>query len=317
MENENKRKGLNDKGLWSPNAIMIIGSVFSFFIAGIMSAINYGRLGYIQKKRRDIYSIVLALAACLFLINISDEKITSGMIVVAINVAMSLYYKANQEKIYKEHMRNNGKRGSLKIPILSSIIVILILLGIGYRTDYLYLKITGRYEGDIYNGIGKIYDKNSNIKYEGDFRHGKPDGNGKLYHGNESLAYEGDFKDGKFDGNGKMYYENGNLKYEGDFKDSDYHGQGKLYYKNGNLAYNGDFKDGLTYGQGKWYNENGNLRYEGSLKNDLAHGQGKLYDENGNLIFEGELIDGEPVNGKAYDKTGNLIKEGNVKGMFD
>lgn len=198
--------------------------MFSFLSAGIMSAINYGRLGYVQKKRKDIFSIVLVFIVYLALTNILDEKVASGLVLIAINIVMALYYKTKQEKIYKEYMENYHKKSSLKIPILLSIVFALTLLGIGYGTDYLYLKITGRYEGDIYNGIGKMYDKNGNIQYEGYFKYGTPNGKGKLYHENESLSYDGNFRYGKFDGKGKVYYKNSNLAYEGDFKDNLQHG---------------------------------------------------------------------------------------------
>ncbi len=316
MGNENMRKDLNDKGLWSPKSIMIIGSLVSFFIAGIMSAINYGRLGYADKKKKLILTITIGYIASICLSIIIGEKIDLTTSWASVNIGVSAVLKSQQEKLYKDYIKNGGKKASLKTPLIWSTIVLLLTFGIGPAVDYYYIK-TGRYEGNIENGFAKSYYKNGNIEYEGYFLDYSPNGKGKSYYGSGKLQYEGNFKDRLPHGKGKGYYENENVAYEGNFKDGIFHGKGKLYYENGNVLYEGDFKNDLAHGNGKLYYKNGSLEYDGDFKNDTFDGQGKLYDENGNLFFEGELIDGEPINGKAYDKTGNLIKEGNVKGMFD
>ncbi len=256
MENENKRKDLNDKGLWSPKSIMIIGSLVSFFIAGIMSAINYGRLGYTDKKKK----LILTMTILFILTIVISEKVSSMIPWASINIGISAALKNEQEKLYKEHIKNGGKKASLKIPLILSTIVLLLTFGIMYI--------------DYYNKTIVYYDENIGSGFA------------KLYHKNGKLRYEGNFKDGFAHKKGKSYYENGNVLYEGDFKDGLFHGKGKFYDEKGNLSYEGDFKDDLAYGEGKFYDEEGKLRYEGNVKEGFFHGKGKLHYENGNVLWE-------------------------------
>ena len=46
----------------------------------------------------------------------------------------------------------------------------------------------------------------------------------KLYYKNGQLRYEGEWKDNRFHGHGKAYYENGQLWYEGEWQDGRPHG---------------------------------------------------------------------------------------------
>ena len=69
------------------------------------------------------------------------------------------------------------------------------------------------------HGKGKLYNKNGNITYEGDFINDKYEGNGK-YNWEDGEYYIGQWKNGKRYGKGKLYYKNGSIKYEGDWLDN-------------------------------------------------------------------------------------------------
>ena len=64
---------------------------------------------------------------------------------------------------------------------------------------------------------------------QNDLRHGK----GIVYDKNSNIIYEGDFVDDKYEGYGKLIYENGSY-YIGSFKNGIPHGEGRMYEKNDN-----------------------------------------------------------------------------------
>ena len=112
----------------------------------------------------------------------------------------------------------------------------------------------------IKHGKGVGYDKENNLKYEGEFINGKKNGKGKEYIKNNNvynnefiLLFEGEYFN-NYRLRGKEYYKNGKLKYEGEylFKKEYY---GKIYDDEGNIVFelkdnNGIFEnndDGLGY----------------------------------------------------------------------
>ena len=76
--------------------------------------------------------------------------------------------------------------------------------------------------------------------YLGEFKNGLKHGKGKLFYKNGNIEYEGDFLEGKFEGEGKYIYENGDY-YEGKFKNGLSHGNGKECDKNGNIISEGEW----------------------------------------------------------------------------
>ena len=64
---------------------------------------------------------------------------------------------------------------------------------------------------------------------QNDLRHGK----GIVYDKNSNIIYEGDFVNDKYEGYGKLIYENGSY-YIGSFKNGIPHGEGRMYEKNDN-----------------------------------------------------------------------------------
>ena len=182
----------------------------------------------------------------------------------------------------------------------------------------------GQYKKGLKHGKGKIYYKNGNIKYDGDFVKDKFEGYGKYIYENGNY-YIGQWVNGLRQGKGKIYYKNGNIKYDGDFvkgtyegygkyicENGDYyigqcmnglrHGKGKEYYKNGNIKYEGDFVKDKYEGNGKYICENGNY-YIGQYKNGLRHGKGKIYYKNDKIKYEGDFVNGK------YEGYGKLIYE--------
>ena len=91
------------------------------------------------------------------------------------------------------------------------------------------------------NGIGRIYDLDKQLVFEGEYSNKKKNGKGKEYLFGR-LLFEGEFKDGKKNGYGKQYnpiFSKLKLIYEGEYKDGERNGKGKEYAPNSNLIFDG------------------------------------------------------------------------------
>ena len=117
--------------------------------------------------------------------------------------------------------------------------------------------------------------------YKGDIINNKAHGKGILYNKDENIKYEGDFIDDKFEGRGKYFYENGEY-FIGEFKNNLKNGKGIEYYKNGDIKYEGDFIDDYREGNGKYNYENDDY-YIGQFSFGLKHGKGIEYHKNGDI----------------------------------
>lgn len=58
------------------------------------------------------------------------------------------------------------------------------------------------------------------------------------------LKFEGNYKNGKPNGYGKAYYPSGKLQYEGMWANGVYHGEGTLYSENSSVIYSGEWVNG-------------------------------------------------------------------------
>ena len=138
--------------------------------------------------------------------------------------------------------------------------------------------------------------------YIGPVLNGLPNGKGKMYYKNGNLFYEGDFKQGIKEGNGKIFYEDGEY-YDGEFSNDQINGKGKYYYDNG--YYEGDLINGKRHGKGKYYWENGKI-YEGDWFNNLKEGYGKFIYEDGCYYIGFWFKDNKHGKGKQFYKDGTI-----------
>ena len=76
--------------------------------------------------------------------------------------------------------------------------------------------------------------------YFGEMLDNKMHGKGILFDKNSNIIYDGYFVNNYYEGDGKFVYESG-VYYIGQFLKGERHGKGILYYKNGNIKYEGDF----------------------------------------------------------------------------
>jgi len=73
------------------------------------------------------------------------------------------------------------------------------------------------FEGNYINGIGKEYDDNGKLEFEGEYLNGKRNGNGKEYDSNGKIISEVTFKNGLKNGKFKQYYSDGKILLEGEY----------------------------------------------------------------------------------------------------
>ena len=194
------------------------------------------------------------------------------------------------------------------------------------------------------NGKGKLYNKNGEFVYEGQFVNGIEEGKGKKI--KDGKYYIGNFIGGKMFGKGEIYFKEGDIKYLGEFAydkkeglgkyyfdeqeysvmennkkfyfiKGDYYigywhndkmnGKGKIKLKDGRTKYEGDFVDNKFQGIGIYYFESGDY-YFGQFFNNMQHGKGKIYNKNGRIEFEGNFVNDKMEGiGKLYLSDGNYF----------
>jgi hypothetical protein len=84
------------------------------------------------------------------------------------------------------------------------------------------------------NGLYRTYYTNGNPKMEVSSRNGLPNGIGKFYNEDGSLLYQGLFKNGKLDGMLYQYYPEGSVHNEMNYSHGIYEGSQKIYDIEGN-----------------------------------------------------------------------------------
>ena len=255
-----------------------------------------GKISYSEGKIKDIKYFEITHSA-------STKKGSSGSPIIL----------KNTTEVIGIHKQGNKRREENYGTSIDSIINFL-------NEGKLIHKSSDYYIGNMLNGLkqgkGKLYYKNGNIKYDGDFVKDKFEGNGKYYYENGEY-YNGQWFNGFKQGKGKIYYKNGNIKYEGDFVNDKYEGDGKFIWKNGDY-YIGQFSKGLKNGNGIIFTMNGDIKYEGGFVNNKFEGKGKYYFVNGEYYIGQWLNDLRHGKGIEYYKKGNIKYDGDfVKEKFE
>ena len=144
------------------------------------------------------------------------------------------------------------------------------------------------------NGKGKIYGKNLNLVFEGEYLNGMKNGKSKEYNDEGKLIFEGIYLyDHKKEG--KEFFENGKIKYEGEYL-FDKKWNGKEYAENGDIIK--IINNGIEKIVGK---KDKNVEYIEENNKNMNNAKAKEYDDNERLIFEGEYLNGMR-NGKGKEK---------------
>ena len=184
----------------------------------------------------------------------------------------------------------------LFIILISFLLLSSPVIGDNHKGETLYLWETS--SGRVWKGFG---DKETQPKYQGDVKNGKPNGVGiGIY--KDGWKYIGEWKNGKRHGQGTRTWKSVS-KYVGEWKNGKRHGQGTFTKISGN-NYVGEWKDGKRHGQGTGTTLSGD-KYVGEWKDGEENGQGTWTSSDGSK-YVGEHKDGKVWNGIGYDKNGNI-----------
>lgn len=183
----------------------------------------------------------------------------------------------------------------------------------------------------------KYFDKTEQLRYEGQFDHGKEIDTFKFYTLNNGKSVLSAIKVFNPDNNlasvkflsskGKLISEgtlNGKLysgkwifyhnKSDAVMSTETYNSNGNLegekviYYPNGQIAEKSNYTDGKLEGASQWYSEKGMLLKDFMYKNDELHGLSKYYDADGRISAEGQYQNGRKHGIWNYYENGQLIE---------
>jgi len=184
----------------------------------------------------------------------------------------------------------------------------------------------------------KNFEDTNQVRYEGEFSHGKEIGLFKFYkylkkksvltatkqfNENDNTA---DVKflssRGKMISEGKMngklhvgewmyYHNNSNKIMTRETYDNEGKLQGKriVYYENGQLAEEVNYEEGSIEGVSKWYSLKGVVLKEFVYKNNELHGIAKNYNGKGEILTEGSYKRGKKTGIWKYYEEGKLVKQ--------
>lgn len=181
----------------------------------------------------------------------------------------------------------------------------------------------------------KYYEGTPQLRYEGEFKHGKEVGEFKFYcedckespeaikifSNRNDVAQVKFFKKGKIISEGKMkgkerigewvtYHPNSDIPMiKETYSDGKLHGRKTVYYSDGKVTEELDYSNGLKNGRNTYYSTGGVAIKKLQYKNDKLHGPAEYYDGHGALLIEGTYKEGRKDGLWKYYKNGKLVLE--------
>ncbi|MCB0442790.1 MAG: hypothetical protein KDC50_01930, partial [Flavobacterium sp.] len=188
------------------------------------------------------------------------------------------------------------------------------------------------------HGIWKgYYDDTKNLKYEGEFDHGKERGVFTFYDNTKvkkivatrdfsandgtcyTIIFNGKYKvsEGKLvnkmhEGEWKFYHlRSDTIMNLENYKNGQLHGVKKVFYNTGLIAEESHYENGIKEGPYKKVAENGVILEESFFKNGQYHGQAIFREAAGDKYSTGEYKKGKSVGIWKFYEKGKLVKEEN------
>ncbi len=184
----------------------------------------------------------------------------------------------------------------------------------------------------------KTFEGTKQVRYQGEFSHGKETGLFKFYklikkesvltatkqfNENDNTAHVKFLSSrGKVISEGKMngklhvgewmyYHNNSNKIMTRETYDNEGRLQGKriVYYENGQLAEEVNYEEGSIEGVSKWYSLKGTVLKEFVYENNELHGIAKNYNGKGEILTEGSYKRGKKTGVWKYYEEGKLVKQ--------
>ena len=187
----------------------------------------------------------------------------------------------------------------------------------------------------------KTFEGTNQLRYQGEFSHGKEIGLFKFYklikkksvltatkqfNKNDNTAEvkflssrgkvisEGEMNGKLHVGKWNYYHNNSNVIMTRETYDNEGRLQGKriVYYDNGLLAEEVNYEEGSIEGVSKWYSLKGVVLKEFVYKNNELHDLAKYYNGKGEILVEGSYKRGKKTGIWKYYKEGELVEEKNL-----
>ena len=182
----------------------------------------------------------------------------------------------------------------------------------------------------------KMYPGTDQVRYEGNFEHGKEVGTFKFYceecktkpHVVKEFNSRNSISDvkfytlkgklvseGKMDGKDRigewLFYpeKSSNVMTREQYQLGKLHGLKIIYYPNGQITEEINYSNGLKEGPNNYYSPEGILLKKLNYRNDRLVGQAFYYDANGNVSIEGNYKNGKKNGLWKYYKDGKVILE--------
>lgn len=140
----------------------------------------------------------------------------------------------------------------MKIRILGALLISLLAACGESDSDEIYNENnTNVVDGVVYdinekpiNGTYKIYYPNGNVKMEVKSKNGKPDGLGRFYNEDGNILFEGNFADGLMNGKMLNFYPDGSIHNEINYTKGKPNGTYRTYNQDGTLVVEVVFENG-------------------------------------------------------------------------
>ncbi len=182
----------------------------------------------------------------------------------------------------------------------------------------------------------KYFEGSRQLRYEGQFEHGKEVGTFKFYcedcKDQPMVVKEFSSKDntadvkyftikGKLVSEGKMegkerigewlYYhkKSSDIMSRENYLDGKIHGKKITYYPNGQITEELSYENGLMQGENHYYSPEGILLKKLRYSNDQLHGEATYYDASGNVSIKGFYKEGKKHGLWQYYKNGEVVLE--------
>lgn len=182
----------------------------------------------------------------------------------------------------------------------------------------------------------KYYEGTTQLRYEGEFRHGKEIGEFKFYceacknqpeailnyndkdntvqvqyfNAKGNLVSEGKMKDKNREGEWITYHKNSTVPMvKENYANGKLNGKKTVYFANGSPTEELQYKNGFKDGENLYYAPSGVVIKRLFYKNDQLHGPATYYDAHGTIVIEGSYKEDLKDGLWKYYKNGNLILE--------
>jgi len=98
-----------------------------------MNAISYGRVGFANKRNKRLLIVIPGFIAFLFLAMVTPDGLSP--LFTVFNLAMILYFRQDQKKLYDLHVGRGGDKAGVGVPLLIGIsayamLLVLFILGV-------------------------------------------------------------------------------------------------------------------------------------------------------------------------------------------